>query len=375
MKPRADKIPKGGLLYIAAGGYDSLAPSFDFIPGLLHDRTVGIIYGPPGSGKTFLAIHLLCCAALGLPVFGRQPDERRGLYVGLEGESAIKARIQAWCAQHRVDSNPIDYALGSFDLLDDEGSVDGLIKNMKELGTQFVVIDTLSMAMVGVDEIAGRDMSLVLDALHKIKRETGACVVAIDHTGKNEKAGARGHSSKLGNVDTSIEILVHNKETKQEGKKVRIIEHPVKLGTPRSAKVKKQRDDEGGLEFRFVLTLRETATMDARGRPISRPALDESEHFKEWPPEEEPDAETAAREHQLTRRDREAIGVLERLTVKLGRSGPPSRGQFRAALEKARWCDELNKASWNRTFRRLIAKLEREGVVRVIAGDVLEMCK
>ncbi|MEQ1771292.1 MAG: AAA family ATPase [Devosia sp.] len=350
---KLDALPDKGLLFVRKGQYDALAPSLDFIPGMLHDSTVAIIYGPSGCGKTFFALHLLCSVALGRPLFGDKPEKRRGLYVGLEGEANIKARIQAWCAANGVDSNPIDYALGAFHIGDDD-DVANLIERMQQCETQFVVIDTLSIAMAGLDEIAGQHMTLVVNALHRIKRETGACVVALAHTGKNEKAGIRGHSSQLGNVDTTIEIVCHNKETVREGNKVRIVEHDVTLATPRSANVRKQRDGEGNRKWPFTLALKETALRDARGRPVSSPAVDECEHFTDLDdtPEQAP-----TRSANIEPEARAILRVLIAKNERLG-IGAPSVEQFHKALKREGWRKADKPATRRKAWERVRDKLE-----------------
>ncbi|MBN8606226.1 MAG: AAA family ATPase [Caulobacterales bacterium] len=352
---KLDALPESGLLFVRKGQYDALAPSLDFIPGMLHDSTVAIIYGPSGCGKTFFALHLLCSVALGRPLFGDKPEKRRGLYVGLEGEANIKARIQAWCVANGADSNPIHYALGAFHIGDDD-DVANLIDRMQQCETQFVVIDTLSIAMAGLDEIAGQHMTLVVNALHRIKRETGACVVALAHTGKNEKAGIRGHSSQLGNVDTTIEIVCHNKETVREGNKKHVIEHEVTLATPRSANVRKQRDGEGNRKWPFVLALKETALTDARGRPVTSPAVDECEQFADL----DADAEAASPAKHLSKSDRAAMAVLSALIAKHERHGlgTPKVEQFRKALRRAEWRQGDKPNTWRPAFKRLLDKLE-----------------
>lgn len=349
----ADTLANGGFLYVEEGEYDDLKPAYDFIPGMLCDNTVAIIYGPPGSGKTFYALHLLCCAALGRPVFGETPEKRNGLYIGLEGEANIKARIQAWCVQNREKSNPIDYRLGPFHLAD-ENAVDRLIERMQAREIRFVVIDTLSIASAGMDEISGAVMTEIVNVLHRIKRETGACVAALAHTGKNEKAGIRGHSSQLGNVDTTIELVVHNKETVTAGGKSRVIEHEVTLRTPRSANVRKQRDGESNGKWLFTLALHDTSTLDARGRPVRSPALEESglEAFVDY---EEPDAADA--EPPLTKREREAIAVLDKLREKYRRIGPPTVDQLRRALRREKWGPK-GESAWRSAFKRLLDKLD-----------------
>lgn len=354
MTRRKDTIPDSGLLFVRPGEIDSLAPAYDFFPDVLHDSTVVMIYGPPGSGKTFLAIHLLCSAALGRPTFGVTPDKRTGLYVALEGEAGVKARIMAWCDPRDLDESPIHYALGRFSIAaEGDSDVSGLIDYMLEHGIKFVVIDTWSLAMAGLDEISGQHMSAGLDALHRIKRETGACVVAIAHTGKNEKAGIRGHSSQLGNVDTTIEVVCLNRETMHDGKKAHVVEHPVTLTTPRVAVVRKQRDGEGGRRLPFTLALYETPFRDARGNVLSRPALVEHEDFPTLPPEEGEDSPG----RPLTAREQEAADILDALNRKLGRAGPASIEQLRKTLKLKGWGPD-NPGSWRRAFHDLKARME-----------------
>lgn len=358
MTRRKDKLPESGLLFVRAGEFDSLAPAYDFFPGALHDATVAMIYGPPGSGKTFFAIHLLCATALARPTFGVTPEKRRGLYVGLEGEAGIKARIAAWCAQNGVNESPIHYALGSFSIAaEGDKDVSDLIEYMRDNSIGFVVIDTWSLAMAGLDEISGQHMSAGLDALHRIKRETGACVVAIAHTGKNEKAGIRGHSSQLGNVDTTIELVVHNKKQTTEGNKTREIEIPVTLTTPRSAAVRKQRDGEGGNRFHFTLALQDTPFRDARGNTLQRPALAEHEAFPDLPDEEDASSTLPSGVDAL------ALEVLDRLK-KRNRilDAPLTRKRLIAALKREGWRADASDDAWRKAFGRLVVRLEDTGL-------------
>lgn len=363
MTRRKEETPETGLMYIAPGRFDSLASAYDFFPETLHDASVVMGYGAPGSGKTFFAIHLLCCTALGRVTFGVTPEKRRCLYVGLEGEAGIKARIAAWNAQNGVEENPIHYAIGRFSIAaEGDQDVSDLIDYMLRHKIGFVVIDTWSLAMAGLDEISGQHMSAGLDALHRIKRETGACVMAIAHTGKNEKAGIRGHSSQLGNVDTTIEVICHNKETVQNDNKVRVIERPITLGTPRSAVVRKQRDGEGGRTFHFSLALHETPFKDARGNVLKRPALAEHEAFTVHPDEDDAGGST------LSERDQEAADILRGLNRKLGRAGPASVDMLRQALKAEGW-GPSNPDTWRSVFRNLKNKMEidRHGGVHRIS--------
>jgi len=345
-----------------AGGFDDLAPSFDFIEGMLCDSSVGVSYGPPGCGKTFLAIHLLCCAATAREPFGLKVEQRNALYVGLEGEASIKARIEAWMIENKERKNPIHYALGSMNLIDEENQ-DALIEIIRQREVRFVVIDTLSMAATGIDENSAEHMTLIIEALHNIKRETGACVVAIAHTGKNEKAGIRGHSSQRGNVDTIIEIeTLNQKARKAKRGEPEQPEEAVTLTTQRRATVRKQRDGADGQRVQFRLALHETRWRNARGEQIRSVAVSESE-FKDFDAIESADIGPT-----LTPREREALAVLDELTAKNGRIlGPPTIEQLRRALKAAKW-GPANSSSWRTAFQRFADKLDLDsngGIERV----------
>lgn len=348
---------------VDAGGFDDLAPSFDFIEGMLCDNSVAFIYGPPGCGKTFLAIHLLCCAAMGRRAFNLDVAQRNALYVGLEGEASIKARIAAWMAQNNVNKNPIHYALGSMNLINSEAQ-DELIEIMRERGIKFVAIDTLSMAATGIDENSAEQMTLVVNALHNIKRETGACVVAVAHTGKNERAGIRGHSSQRGNTDTIIEIETLNAKARK-GKRGEpdAAEEAVTNGTQRRVTVRKQRDGADGLRVHFRLARHETRWRNARGKPVCSVAVDECD-LADFDAIE---AETVEAARRLTPREREAASILDDLIRRHARIGPPSVDQFQRALKRAKWGPQ-HPATWRSAFRELKAKLEmdsNDGVISI----------
>ncbi|MDP3493004.1 MAG: AAA family ATPase [Hyphomonadaceae bacterium] len=346
------KRTRDALRYTEAGAYDDDAPTFDFIPGLLHDGTVAFVYGPPGSGKTFFILHLLCSTALGRPVFGVTPEKRRGLYIGLEGDAGIKSRIAAWCDQNGVDENPIVYARGPFNLADESGQdVGDLIDYMKKHCIQFVVLDTFAMATAGLDEVSGAHMTFAMNQLHRIKTETGACVVAIAHTGKNEKAGIRGHSSLLGNADTTIELQVHAKDASAPE------DVPVTNETPRSATVKKQRDGRTGKKLYFGLIDRATPFRNARGETVTSLAVNENERFTDLGAEQE-SARLPAGVDAL------ALETLEAMRRRNRRLELPiTRDDLRDALKREGWKrNSKSEDAWERGARRLIASLTQAGL-------------
>lgn len=337
---KKSKHTRGLQFYGENGDYDSLPPAFDFIPGTLTDNSIAFIYGAPESGKSFYALHLLCCTALGRPVFGLEVTKRRGLYVSLEGEGGIKSRLKAWCALNGVDALPILYALGSFDILDDDQRA-ALIDFMRKHEIQFVVIDTLAKAMVGADESTAKEMGPVIDALHQIMQATHACVVAITHTGKDATAGIRGWSGQLGAADTTIEVTAACGPHESPS-----------LDTPRTAQVRKQKDVTRAAPVGFKLTMKETDVRNARGEKVWAPAVDEVERFT--------DTEIVAiKAKALAPSERTAIEALAR---PLKRMGYLTRDETVKELKARGWGPD-NDESWERTFRRVMKALERKGLI------------
>jgi len=86
--------------------------------------------------------------------------------------------------------------------------VKAVIKQMRAKGRfDIVVIDTLAQVMAGGNENSGEDMGKVLAYCREITRLTGAMVILIHHSGKDESRGARGWSGLRAAADFEFEII------------------------------------------------------------------------------------------------------------------------------------------------------------------------
>ena len=63
---------------------------------VLPNRGIAAIYGPSGSGKSFLAIDLAASICLGDDWFGKRCNAAPVVYFGLEGSAGIQNRAKAW---------------------------------------------------------------------------------------------------------------------------------------------------------------------------------------------------------------------------------------------------------------------------------------
>lgn len=175
------------------------------IAGFLDLDSLALLYGPSGSGKSFIALDWAMSVATGSWWLGHAIHPGPVLYVIAEGATGFGDRVEAW-QQHQTLYNDPENAIWLPVAVDIHSPTwaQALATLAAELGVVLVVVDTLARSMVGADENSGRDMGIVIHGADLIRRATQACVLLVHHTGKNIEAGARGHSALLAAVDSSL---------------------------------------------------------------------------------------------------------------------------------------------------------------------------
>lgn len=177
------------------------------VKGWLDMNSLAMLYGRSGGGKSFTAIDMALHVVTGSWWYGAKVRKGTVLYVVAEGATGIADRQTAWEKRnnHYTPVDGIFWLPRPVNLLD-VVNASALATLAVELGVSMVVIDTLARSMSGGDENAGKDMSRVIEAADHIKTKTGACVLVVHHSGKDEAAGARGWSGIKGAVDTELEL-------------------------------------------------------------------------------------------------------------------------------------------------------------------------
>ncbi len=186
------------------------------IKGVLPHAGLGAIYGPPGSGKSFIALLLSLAIASGVDALGLRTKQAGVLYLAAEDPDGIRTRITAWRQEHSADPLPFLFvpAPAGFSAAD-AGHMVELIAAAQERAGEFaergarvglIVADTFSRALPGLDENNAQAMSDAIAKLADLGRELNALVLIIHHTGKDAARGLRGHSSLLAALDVSLEV-------------------------------------------------------------------------------------------------------------------------------------------------------------------------
>lgn len=209
------------------------------VKGILPAFGLGMIYGAPGSGKSFLATDMAAAIWRGVTWRGQRVRQAKVLYVCAEGEGGFAARLKAYSQE--IGSGPRDgfhIIAGRPNLVQDSGGdIDLVIRGARELGVGLVVIDTLAQVSAGGDENSSADMGRVIERCQRIRDETGAFVLLVHHSGKDDGRGARGWSGIKAAVEVEMKIT-----------------HPDASSPVRFVEVTKQKDGAAGIKLPFQLT-------------------------------------------------------------------------------------------------------------------------
>jgi hypothetical protein len=249
------------------------APLRWLIKNILPETGAVLMAGQWGTFKTTVALDVSISVMAQLPFAERYRVKRRGavLYIALEGEGMLSARLSATAAQRGV-TGPLPFAWrGDCPALTRKDAAPALCAIADEAAAELDRKFGLPVVLIWIDTIitaAGHDdggdndaaaSQKVMSVLRILSQHTGALVVGIDHFGKVVETGTRGSYAKEGAADTVIAVPA-DRELSGGVKNTRLA-------------VRKQRDGVSGFEIPFTARLVETGT-DDDGDPITAPIID-----------------------------------------------------------------------------------------------------
>jgi RecA/RadA recombinase len=182
---------------------DLREPSW-LIEGVLPANALGVLYGAPGVGKTFVALSMALSIAAGHSWCGKPTKSGSVLYVAAEGLFGLRLRVQAYQRRHEIRAEHVRYLGDAFDL---RRAVDieklTLTLQAANLRPDLIVLDTLARLIPGAEENSSKDMGEAIRAIDSLRRAFGATVLLIHHTGKNGEL-ERGSGALRGAADVMI---------------------------------------------------------------------------------------------------------------------------------------------------------------------------
>jgi len=230
------------------------------IKHVLPKRGLIVVYGAPGSSKSFFALDMVAHVARGLPWRGHRVKQSKIAYVAAEGVAGFGSRLAAYSKGHGVslDDVPVFVRGGSLVL---KTQVLALCESIQKIGgVGIVVIDTLSAVTPGENENVSEGMGLAVNAANLIIESTGASVILIHHT--NKTGEMRGWSGLLGAADNSIRI-----ERKDD---------------VRTAHIEKQKEGKDSAEYGYKLRVIDLYE-DGDGDMVTSCVVEESEEIAKKP--------------------------------------------------------------------------------------------
>lgn len=336
----ADEAPRKLSLPLSFGSEGFNRASQYLIKGLLPAECTSSIYGPSGSYKSFLAISWACHIATGKSWDGRRVEKGAVIYVVGEGGTGVPRRIKAWenthgdAAANLCCVNQPVFVAAPLQVEQLRLAAEH-VKQATGLPVALIVIDTLARCFGGADENKASDMGAFIAGCDAIKAATGATVLVVHHSGKDETKGARGSSSFRAALDA--EFLVKRETV---GAKALVLT------------CTKQKDAEEAESRAYDLSERFLYT-DADGEDVS--SLVVSANGREPIDEEELAEPTLSANHQA---------MYEAITTLWGISDG-------VAMWDAVMASMKQNGTWNhRKGREWLGKLERDGLILLDNGEI-----
>jgi hypothetical protein len=230
-------------------------PPHWLIPDYIPATGIGMIYGAPGSYKSFMAMDMAMALATGLasqwPV---APFKHDVIYLAGEGQSNfVHSRLSAWLQKWVPHADHSEIATYGFRIFEHGVPAHSHVEHwgaicdgIDELAIKpsLIVIDTMARLISGMDENSAKDATLITGFMESIANRYQCFVLGIHHTGKDVAKGARGSSAFLANMDSVFHAFKNDNLISLQVKKHRDADSN---GKPKCFKVENISDD------RFVI--------------------------------------------------------------------------------------------------------------------------
>ena len=222
--------------FVAVGDLECRPPEF-LVADLIETDTLGLIFGDPACGKSFLASDLALSVATGIQFHGRHVKQGTVFYIAGEGHNGLVRRFHAW-AKHRgqrLAEVPMFMSECAAQFLD-SASAQNVERSVRALSQAhgppaLIVVDTLARNFGPGDENSTPEMNRFIAAMDKLRANWPGCVLLIvHHSGHGEKGRARGAMTLKAALDFEYRLEKQDSSLTLTNTKMKDAEPPPAMG-------------------------------------------------------------------------------------------------------------------------------------------------
>jgi hypothetical protein len=188
----------------------SMPPAEYLISGWIPERSVGLLYGRWGSGKTFIGFDWALHLAFGLADWhgAKLPGALCDvLIIAREGHAGFVKRVSAFMAHRGLTQDPknLVFMRSPISFLDDVGFA-ALKDAIMALGRpfRFVLVDTVGRVLPGADMAKEQPITLFMERLQQVGEITGGTALGVHH--ENKSGDANGSMYFQNNSDFMFQV-------------------------------------------------------------------------------------------------------------------------------------------------------------------------
>ncbi|QJD53073.1 DNA primase/polymerase/helicase [Mycobacterium phage Compostia] len=190
--------------------WKDIPPPEYVIEGLIEHRGLSCIIGPPGVGKSSVALDMACHIATGRRWQGRRTLKQKVLYLPGEGLSGAVQRVVAWEDAYGMEVGE-DLLLGDSIIMlgASKEAWQALAAHLTRLGVGMIIFDTFARMATNLEENSATEVGKAVKRFDQLKAMVGAGILIVHHTAKGSES-ARGSSALNGALDSEILIRDHS---------------------------------------------------------------------------------------------------------------------------------------------------------------------